>query len=794
MAANIFSDRLAEMPFTSYEDYINSLFLCADEMLTAYLSNMKSIFIAADGSVKNVLYPDLQLACDLCDKQLSDHKRLLSITNAEDTEETQLQAGDLLSGDDTQQDANVEDDNADTDDEESFDDLFADLFSDFAAASASASEVNEEEQSDFSIEEKIAFINHRAELTDTSEIKMPFYYLIKTLGFSEFSVFAFICAILASTQTSYGSVYQVINQNGNLSAPTLESVGKVYYANNFSISRCFGDMSASLDQLKPVIPMDINPSMPFSTTLTVDKRLIDYLFGSVSDKLDEKFERFCTNLIDDKELDPFLANQDKLDGLGISYDAGTRVFSMFGDEGSGRKFTIKHFCRNRGFGCISVNGGKLFNYDMRFVESALWSITRESIFSNACVVLDNLDFREDEKDKFFGYMDLSITLLSKYCAGIFTLSEFKLPLREFTTKKFAEFELVTPNVGEREVIWKHYAKGYEFADDVDLTDIATKFLFTAGKIKNSIASGQSISLINKEPKITKKWLFEACYGQMKHELTQKATKVKATYTWDDIIMPPEQRQSLEYACHQMRYRKQVYEKWDYNSKYPYGRGLSVLLFGHPGTGKTMCAQVLANALNLELYRVDLSKVIDKYVGETEKSISMIFREAKKCNVVLFFDECDTLFGKRTDSGGSGESANNNKTAHLLQEVEAYDGVTVLATNFKHNIDPAFFRRMKFIVEFAFPDVETRYNIWKATIPKKVPLAEDVDLHFLAEKFEFVGGNIKNCILNAGFFAAADGDGEEMGMKHLLMAIKYELIKTGKVFTRSDFEPYASLIL
>jgi SpoVK/Ycf46/Vps4 family AAA+-type ATPase len=221
----------------------------------------------------------------------------------------------------------------------------------------------------------------------------------------------------------------------------------------------------------------------------------------------------------------------------------------------------------------------------------------------------------------------------------------------------------------------------------------------------------------------------------------------------------------------------------------------VLLFGAPGTGKSMCAQVIAHEMNLELYRVDLSKVVDKYVGETEKSISMIFREAKKCNVVLFFDECDTLFAKRSDDGGSNQSSNNNKTALLLQEVEAYDGVSVLATNYKHNIDPAFFRRMKFIVEFQFPDAATRKVLWNTTIPKTTPLAEDVDIDFLAERFEFVGGNIKNCILNAAFLAAADPTAEgEVHMRHYLQAIKYEFVKTGKVFTRADFEPYAHMVL
>ena len=359
-----------------------------------------------------------------------------------------------------------------------------------------------------------------------------------------------------------------------------------------------------------------------------------------------------------------------------------------------------------------------------------------------------------------------------------------------TKEEFTELEIPTPTTQEREECWRLFAKDYALGDDIDLLEMATKFLFTPGKIKAALANARSLATMNKDILIPRATLFQGCNNQMSSELTQKATKVKANFGFEDIVMNRDQRETLEHAIDQMNFRKQVYDNWHYTKKYPYGRGLSVLLFGAPGTGKSMCAQVIAHELNLELYRVDLSKVIDKYVGETEKSISMIFREAKKCNVVLFFDECDTLFAKRSDDGGSNQASNNNKTALLLQEVEAYDGVSVLATNYKHNIDPAFFRRMKYIVEFQFPNADTREMLWRTTIPKDTPLAEDVDIRFLAEKFEFAGGNIKNCILNAAFLAAADGDGKEVRMKHYLQAIRYEYVKTGKVFTRSDFEPYA----
>ncbi|MBR2852328.1 MAG: ATP-binding protein, partial [Anaerotignum sp.] len=528
------------------------------------------------------------------------------------------------------------------------------------------------------------------------------------------------------------------------------------------------------------------------TVVSPDKRMIDFLFGKHPMRLDENYVRFFKMLTDGRELDPIMANENILDAMKISFEEGVRIFSYFGDEGSGRKFFVKHFCREKGMNAVSVNCKKLFIYDYQYVDQALWAVTRECILTNACCVLDELTFREDEKEKFYGYMDLAFGKLNAQGITVFAISKEKLQMKEITREEFTELELPTPTNQERENCWKYFSKGYGLGNDIELPEMATKFLFTPGKISSALKNARSLATMDKDILIPRKTLFQGCYNQMSSELTQKATKVKANFGFEDIVMNKDQRETLEHAIDQMNFRKKVYDNWDYNKKYPYGRGLSILLFGAPGTGKSMCAQVIAHELNLELYRVDLSKVIDKYVGETEKSISMIFREAKKCNVVLFFDECDTLFAKRSDDGGSNQASNNNKTALLLQEVEAYDGVSVLATNYKHNIDPAFFRRMKYIVEFEFPDVDTREMLWRTTIPKSTPLGEDVDIRFLAERFEFVGGNIKNCILNAAFLAAAE-NGEEVCMRHYLQAIRYEFIKVGKVFTRADFEPYAHMV-
>ena len=334
-------------------------------------------------------------------------------------------------------------------------------------------------------------------------------------------------------------------------------------------------------------------------------------------------------------------------------------------------------------------------------------------------------------------MDLAFSKLIEKDITVFAMSKLNISMKEITKETFCEFELPTPTTTERYECWQYFSKPYSLAEEVDLLEMSTKFVFTAGKIKDALKEARNLSLMDKETEISRANLFKGCNRQMSSELSQKATRVDAKFGFDDIVMNPSQRETITHAIEQMTYKKQVYEQWDYTKKYPYGRGLTVLLFGAPGTGKSMMAQVIAHELNLELYRVDISKVVDKYVGETEKSLSMIFREAKKCNVVLFFDECDTIFAKRSDDGGSNQASANNKTALLLQEMEAYDGVCVLATNYKHNIDPAFFRRMKYIVEFQFPNEDTREMLWRTTqSPIPNPQSPIPNPHFKNNKYIF----------------------------------------------------------
>lgn len=795
-----YNDKLNNQPFESYTEYMQYIFDCVNGSLDAYIAKLKVQYANGEGGYKNVFYPDLETAEEACKNRLSDSykKRIYgdegSSESGSSSDENDDSPDDLdglsgfLGGDD--------------EDEGELDEDLLEFLSDFAKENP----VDEEEEQeteiwdeikkdvDIPIKHRLEIIDKRADLTLEAGIDLPFYEICKRLKFEPFTKFCFACGILASTQTDYAGVFHIVNENSSLSAPTIESAAKVFFGSTFSITGAFGDMSACLEQLLPILPLQVQGSMPFSTVVSPDKRMIDFLFGRDPLLLDENYNRFIFMLTDDKELNPVMANEGRLDAMRISYEDGCRIFYYYGDDGSGRKFFVKQFCKEKGLRAVGINCKKLFNYDYQFVDRALWSVTRECILTKSLCCLTELTYRDEEKEKFFGYMDLAFSKLIEKDILVFAMSKLQIDFREVTTREFTDLELPAPDTGERLTCWEYFSKGFDLADDIDLLEMSTKFIFTPGKIHDALVKAKSLSNMDKEEKISRGSLFKGCYAQMSSELSQKATRVEAKFGFEDIVMNPSQRETITHAIEQMTYRKQVYESWNYTRKYPYGRGLTVLLFGAPGTGKSMMAQVIAHELNLELYRVDISKVVDKYVGETEKSLSMIFREAKKCNVVLFFDECDTIFAKRSDDGGSNQASANNKTALLLQEMEAYDGVCVLATNYKHNIDPAFFRRMKYIVEFQFPDVDTREMLWRTTIPKDTPLDEDVDIRYLAEKYEFAGGNIKNCILNAAFLAAADPTANgNVCMRHYLNAIKYEFVKVGKVFTKSDFEPYAEQV-
>jgi SpoVK/Ycf46/Vps4 family AAA+-type ATPase len=234
---------------------------------------------------------------------------------------------------------------------------------------------------------------------------------------------------------------------------------------------------------------------------------------------------------------------------------------------------------------------------------------------------------------------------------------------------------------------------------------------------------------------------------------------------------------LREICAQAEYRNVVYGEWGFDRKLSLGKGLNMLFVGPPGTGKTMAAEVIAHELQLDLYRIDLSQVVSKYIGESEKNLDRIFTAAENSNSILFFDEADALFGKRSEVRDSHDRYANIEISYLLQKMEEYQGISVLATNLRQNLDDAFMRRVQAVVEFPFPDAEYRQRIWNSVFPQEAPLHDDVDFKLLAHEVQLAGGNIKNMALAAAFYAA--GDGGSIRMEHLIQAARREHQKIGR---------------
>ena len=243
-------------------------------------------------------------------------------------------------------------------------------------------------------------------------------------------------------------------------------------------------------------------------------------------------------------------------------------------------------------------------------------------------------------------------------------------------------------------------------------------------------------------------------------------------------------------CARVRHGPLVHDRWGFDRALAGNQGLVALFAGPPGTGKTMAAEIVANALALELYKIDLAHVVSKYIGETEKNLDSVFNAAERASAVLFFDEADALFGQRSAVRDAHDRYANIEVAYLLQKIEQYEGVVVLATNLAGNMDEAFLRRLAFRVEFPFPDEEQRAAIWRRVFPVATPLADDVDLDFMATQYRFVGGNIRNVALAAAFLAAAEG--RPVGLGHLLQAVRREFQKMGKACSPADFGKYAAL--
>lgn len=524
--------------------------------------------------------------------------------------------------------------------------------------------------------------------------------------------------------------------------------------------------------------------------LRVDERIVEYLLGS--DCPDSRIGSF-TELVQAAEIER---------ERGIELDQGLvrllrnqpgpaqpgPVIYLHGAPGTGKAATARAACAAAGRALLLVNIPALLGESRP--ERGLELAAREALLQEAMFGVDGFDRLLGDDPDLLPLRERLRALLAGRIGPALLLGETRWePAVWLPGVTALRLELRAPGPGARVRLWRAHLDGQLSPEEA--AQMAARYRLDSDAVKAVASAAHSRAVWRGDTAASLEDVRHAARAIAAPPLEGLAQRVEPRYGWEDIVLPPDGLAQLRELCARARYQSLVLERWGYGRKHARRAGLSALFAGQPGTGKTMAAEIVAGDLGLDLYRIDLSGVVSKYIGETEKNLERIFRAADRGDAVLLFDEADALFGKRSEVRDAHDRYANVEIAYLLQRLEVYEGVAILTTNLRGNIDEAFLRRLDFVIEFPMPEEAERLAIWRRALPPEAPLADDVDLPFLARKFRLAGGHIRNIALTAAFLAAAEGG--PIGMKHLVRGTRREYQKLGKLVAEGDFEQYYELL-
>lgn len=455
-----------------------------------------------------------------------------------------------------------------------------------------------------------------------------------------------------------------------------------------------------------------------------------------------------------------------------SYD-GQSILHFIGPDGTDKSRAAQELCRRIDSPCLQFDLRRIIARPA-LLESMIQLTIREARLFEAAILIPDWHLLKEQK-----HIDSDFILqkLTSQCAIIVLTSEepFFLPRKQYPV---IDFRFEAADHSARVASWSAHLNGEASSGRVaDVQAIAGLFKFNDGQIRSIVDRARLRSrALSGHTKLSDEAIIAGCREESSQKLAELAVKVETRHSWDFLILPEDQKTQLRELCNHMKFRSLVYEDWAYHTRVA-APGLNALFSGPPGTGKTLAASIIANELGLDLYKIDLSTVVSKYIGETEKNLSKIFKEAEASNAVLFFDEADSLFGKRSAVRDAHDRYANIQVGYLLQKMEEFPGMTILASNLIENIDDAFMRRLHFSVDFPFPAAPERERIWRVSFPEQAPLADDIDYEKLGKRLKVPGGNIRNIALHAAFHAAADNS--SITIRHIARAAKREYEKEGR---------------
>ena len=630
---------------------------------------------------------------------------------------------------------------------------------------------------------------------------LPLVRLASLFGLSDLERDTLVICLAAELDLKYERLYAYLQDDVTKKRPTVDLVMRLLCPTVDSRLEAWRHFAPDAPLLRwNLVTLNDDPGarrpVLLARYLKLDDRVVGYLLGS--DAVDSRLAPHV--LATGSDSDPELASDvvERLtrwaDTWMVTWTSGEPVILLHGRYGTGKRAAAAFLANALGRPLLMLSltdmlaGGLPLGQGLGLAE-------REALLTSSLLGWCDVDAVLQPEGGDAGERRAFVQALARGRVPTVLLARGAWePANELDRRPFVRFELPEPTYAERRDCWTAGLDGRTSKlDKQGLSALASRFRLTSGQIRDAVSRAQTIAW-SRDPldyRVEVEDVDDACRRQAQHHLGTLARKLEPRHSWEDIVLPWPQMTALRLLTATVRLRSVVYGDWGFDRKLPLGKGLLALFSGPSGTGKTMAAGIIAHDLGLDIYKIDLSSVVSKYIGETEKNLERIFSEAQDSDAILFFDEADALFGKRSEVRDAHDRYANIETAYLLQRTEEYSGLVILASNVKKNMDEAFVRRIHFIVEFPFPEEPERLEIWRRTFPREAPRAEDIDLGFLARKLKLAGGSIRNIILTGAFLAADEG--QPIAMRHLVCGASYEFQKMGRLIVEADFERYFHLV-
>ncbi len=499
-----------------------------------------------------------------------------------------------------------------------------------------------------------------------------------------------------------------------------------------------------------------------SAPLQIDERILHYLMGvsQVDERLSGSLRELDAPGWEDESL---RSTAERVAGVWRRADEHSElaVIELTGTDGATRQAAARLACANLGLRLFWLPA-QFLPVEARELEEWMRLWEREALLEG-CALLVECDELDEHSPQAAGLA----RLVETGHGALILSSRTRRPAGE---RDRLSFELPGASAAEQEQAWRRELGPGAARFNGQLSRLTVQFQLSAAAIHHAAAAFDRETGSFED-------LWQACREQSRPRLEELAQRIQSPARWHDLVLPALQENLLHQIAAQVHQRQRVYQDWGFAARSSRGLGTSAVFAGPSGTGKTLAAEVLANELSLDLYRIDLSAVVSKYIGETEKNLRRLFDAAENGGAILFFDEADALFGKRSEVKDSHDRYANIEVSYLLQRMEAYRGLSILATNLPDALDPAFLRRLRFIINFPYPGGAQRLQIWQRIFPADVPLGE-IDRAALA-RLDLAGGSIYNVALQAAFLAAEEGG--RLEMSHILEAARGEYMRLEKPF-------------